>query len=65
MVLLELNSELARLSDWLIGVEYWATKGLRWVHSCCILSYEGSLAGPLKFNIELPMVSGGLIGVQY
>ena len=48
-----------------MGVECWAVEGLRWAHWSCIFSYQGSWVGSLKFNIELPGVSGGLIGVEY
>ena len=62
---LKFNIELQRVSGRLIGVEYWATKGLQWAHWSSILSYRGCPVGSFEWNIELPRVSGGLIGGEY
>jgi hypothetical protein len=76
---LKFNIELQRVSGRLIGVEYWATKGLQWAHWSSILSYRGSRMGLLEFNIQLWgswvgsldlniqlwRVSDGLIEVKY
>ena len=62
---MELNIELRRVLDRLIGVEYCGTKGLGWAHWSSILSYGWSWIGLLQLNIEGPSVSGGLIEVQY
>ena len=58
----KLNIEQCRASGGLMEVQYWAPKGLGWVHWSSILGYGTSPVGSLMFNIWIFSYQGSWVG---
>ena len=62
---LQSNIRVQRVSNGLMGGQYWSVEGGQWAHGSSILDCGGCPVSSLQSNIELRRVSGGLTEVQY